>query len=124
MQSNNLSSPGTTPAGLPPVTPPSGKFILQLFLVPGLIVTFVVLLLLAVNWLFGSARSPEAFLKKLDDPNPEVRWRAAADLAQTLPRDQRLSTNADFALKLTERLRKAVDENAMPEKAFAQKLLN
>src|SRR4051794_14335236 len=111
MQAETPSPPSTTPAGLPPVTPPSGKFILQLFLVPGLIVALVVGLLLAVTWMFGSARTPEAFLKKLDDPNPEVRWRAASDLAQTLPRDKQLSTNAGFALKLADRLQKAVQES-------------
>lgn len=122
MQSETPSPPSTTPTGLPPVTPPSGKFILQLFLVPGLIVTLVVGLLLAITWLFGSARTPEAFLKKLDDPNPEVRWRAASDLAQTLPRDNQLSTNADFALKLADRLQKAVQESLELEKACAEKV--
>ena len=81
------------PPGLPPVAPPSGKFIVQLFMVPGLIVGLIVCILLLFNWLFGGPRSPEAFLQKLDDPNTEVRWRAAADLAAaaaSIPEIERL----------------------------------
>src|SRR5262249_19541016 len=77
--------------GLPPVAPPSGRFILQLFLVPGLIVAALVVVALGLDWLFGGHRKPEKLLKNLDDPNPEVRWRAAADLSQILPRDDELA---------------------------------
>src|SRR5262245_14361887 len=45
--------------GLPPVTPPSGRFIAQLFFVPGLIVAVAVLLLLAFRYLFGGTQTPE-----------------------------------------------------------------
>ena len=90
------SQPFSTPnQGLPPVSQPSGKFIVQLFLVPGLIVCLIVCVLLVVNWLFSGPRSPDAFLKRLDDTNPEVRWRAASDLAQVLLRDPQLAQNAE-----------------------------
>jgi len=36
-------------AGLPPVLPPSGRFIAQLFVVPGLIILAVVLLMIGVS---------------------------------------------------------------------------
>ncbi len=113
----------TSPAngGLPPVTPPSGKFILQLFLVPGLIVCMIVCLLLVVNWLFSGPRSPDAYLKRLDDLNPEVRWRAASDLAQVLMRDPQLARNADFALRLSERLDRELTEDQAPEQAFLER---
>jgi hypothetical protein len=107
----------TAPAvGLPPVQPPSGKFIVQLFLVPGLIVGLIVGVLLLFTWLFGGPRSPEEFLRKLDDPNPDVRWRAAADLAQTLPRDQKLSSDPNFGLQLALRLRRTLRNNRPNEK--------
>ena len=77
------AAPGvsTADAGLPPVAPPSGKFILQLFLVPGLIVAGLVLVALGLQWLTGAHRNPEKYLEGLDDPNPEVRWRTAAGTA-------------------------------------------
>jgi len=93
--------------GLPTVVPPTGKFIAQLFLVPFLIVTSVVCFLLFVNWLVGSARGPADFLKKLDSPNDDVRWRAAEDLAQVLIRDDALASDPKFCLDLTERLDQA-----------------
>jgi hypothetical protein len=117
-------TPGVPPtaAGLPPVQPPSGKFIVQLFLVPGLIVGVVVLIFLGFTYLFGGPRSPEAFLKKLDDENPDVRWRAASDLAQTLRRDPRLASDPNFALQLALRLRRRLDKAESAERAFAGRL--
>ena len=84
--------------GLPPVVAPSGRFIAQLFLVPGLIVAAAVVVLLAFSWLAGGRRSPEAFLRDLDSTNPDIRWRTASDLAQVLRRDPELASNADFGL--------------------------
>jgi hypothetical protein len=120
MSADHPSSPAPA-ADLPPVTPPSGRFILQLFVVPGAIVALVVCLLLVAHWLFGGPSSPEAFLKKLDDRNAEVRWRGAADLAQVLLRNEQLARNADFALQLTQRLERAVRENDVAEKASLEK---
>jgi hypothetical protein len=110
------------PKGLPAVVPPSGKFIVQLFFVPFIIVTAVVCFLLAFNWLVGSGHSPEQFLRKLDDPNPDIRWRGAEDLAQVLLRDEVLASNPKFALDLTDRLRQALQTNSADEKALAERL--
>src|SRR5262249_13708932 len=106
--------------GLPPVAPPSAKFILQLFLVPGLIVAGLIGAWLGARWFFGDPHSPAKFLKGLDDPNPEVRWRAAADLAQVLPRNEALATDARFALGLAGRLRTAVAENETAERVHRE----
>ncbi len=108
--------------GLPPVAPPSGRFIFQLFLVPALIVGSIVLVLLCFQWIFGTPRSPEKFLHDLDDGNLEVRWRAAADLAQVLPRDASLASNTGFALDLAGRLRRALDDNRITEKVRTEQL--
>jgi hypothetical protein len=107
--------------GLPSVVPPSGKFIAQLFLVPFLIVATIVLFLLGVNWLVSGSRNPEDFLKKLDDANPDVRWRAAADLAQVLLRDDELASNAKFAADLTQRASRALQTEAGEEKAAGER---
>src|SRR4051794_21576058 len=118
--------PGRADRGLPPVTPPSGRMFVRLFGVPALIVVSVVgglgLFAWAVNRLAGETRTAEQFLRDLDNPNPEVRWRAASDLAQVLPRDERLASDPSFALHLADRLVQAVDTSAPLEKAAAARL--
>src|SRR5439155_7977126 len=90
--------------GLPPVEPPSGRFIAQLFLVPGLIVLGVLLALIAVFYLTKAGHTPAYFLRQLDSDNADIRWRAASDLAQILKRPDkdslRWKTDAAFALDL------------------------
>src|SRR5215470_9969335 len=90
-----LSSTPGLPQGLPPVTPPSGRFITQLFLVPGTIVLVAVLLLLAFRYLLGGGYEPANFLKQLDSDNADIRWRGASDLAQVLKRPESMNLKAD-----------------------------
>ncbi len=105
--------PPAAPPGLPPVEPPSGRFIVQLFLVPGLIVFVVVMGLMALFYL-TARQSPEYFVRQLDSDNADIRWRAASDLAQILKRPEsgslRWKADARFALDLAERLRGSLDE--------------
>jgi hypothetical protein len=114
------------PRGLPPVTPPSGRFIVQLFLVPGVIVAVVALLIVGLGYLVGGSRTTENFLHDLDNPNADIRWRGAHDLAQVLRRPESLGLASDpkFALDLAERLRKALDELASAEQATAERIKN
>jgi hypothetical protein len=107
--------------GLPPVAPPSGKFLIQLFLVPGLIVAFALAVVWGFGWLVGGSYSAEEFLKDLHNPNAEYRWRRANDLAQVLPRDKTLASNPKFALDLTELLRSSLRDNAQNERARAER---
>src|SRR4051794_2048142 len=104
-------------AGLPPVVAPSGRFIIQLFLVPGLIVAGAVIILLGFSWLAGGPRTPEGFLRDLQSGNPDVRWRTASDLAQVLKRDDRLATDPQFGLQLAGMLQQAVADPAAAERA-------
>jgi hypothetical protein len=117
--------------GLPTVTPPSGGMFFRLFGVPALIVGGLVLVLIVAQPLIGKASkfflgrtwgtaSPEQFLRDLDNPNKEVRWRAANDLAQVLLRDDNLASDSDFALQLTQRLRRTLDSSAPFEKVHAE----
>ena len=94
--------------GLPPVTPPSGRFIAQLFLVPGIIVLGAVTLLWGFSWLIGASRTPEQFLKELSSTNVDVRRRAASDLSQVLTKDPALASNPRFALDLADLLAQAL----------------
>jgi len=105
MQDSFTSKPDLSP-GLPAVVPPTGRFIVRLFLVPFLIVSAVVCFLLLVDWLVTGRRNPQDFLNKLDSENLDVRWRGAEELAQVLLRDEDLATNPRFALDLTERLQR------------------
>jgi hypothetical protein len=97
-------------SGLPPVVAPSGRFIAQLFLVPGLIVAGAVVVLLGFSWLSSGNRSPDAFLRDLESSNIDIRRRTASDLAQVLKRDDGLATNVDFGLRLATQLRQAVTD--------------
>jgi hypothetical protein len=90
--------------------------------VPGLIVVVAIGVLLFAYWLFGGARTPEQFLKSLDNTNPEVRWRAASDLALVLQRDDHLAANATFGLDLAERLNQTRNLVEPAEKAIAERL--
>lgn len=113
-----------SPRGLPPVTPPSGKFIVQLFLVPGLIVAVVLLILLGFGYLVSSERTADKFLSDLDSSNGDIRWRGAHDLAQILKRPESLALASDpkFALDIATRLRTALTEVEQAEKATAERV--
>jgi hypothetical protein len=104
------------------VAPPSGRFIVQLFLVPGLIVAVAVLILLGFKFLVGGTRTPEEFLRDLDSPNPDVRWRAASDLAQVLNRPESLALASDpkFGLELAKRLGDCLEEIKREEASSIQ----
>jgi HEAT repeat protein len=120
MQSESPVPPANdNPKGLPLVAPPSGRFIVQLFLVPGLIVAVAVLILLGFRYLVSGTQTPQEFLKKLDDPNPEVRWRGASELAQVLqrPESRILAADPKFGLDLAERLRRALRDMRQEEEA-------
>jgi hypothetical protein len=99
------------------VRPPSGRHIVQLFLVPGLIVGGAVAILLGFSWLAGGSRTPDQFLKNIDSANADIRWRAASDLAQVLKRDEKLASDPAFALRLVDHLQRALDELDRLEKA-------
>jgi hypothetical protein len=118
MDSNHSPPPAVPAAGLPPVTPPSGKFIAQLFLVPGLMVLVAVFMVLALRYLFGGGDQPADFLKKLDSDNADIRWRGASDLAQVLNRPEAMYLRSDpaFALELAQRLRTGFNDLLEEEK--------
>jgi len=86
---------------LPPVEAPSARFILQLFLVPGIIVAVIVgFVWLFFGWIGAGPQTPEEFLRGLKDGNELKRWKTAQDLSQILPRKQQLRTDAGFAMDL------------------------
>jgi len=110
--------------GLPPVAPPSGRFIVQLFLVPGLIVAVAVLVLLGFRYLVGGSHTPDYFLHQLKSNNPDIRWRGASDLAQVLKRPESITLRSDakFALDLADLLDTAFAELTRDEKAVSERI--
>jgi hypothetical protein len=119
------AQPKTAPAGLPPVQPPTARQMLRLFVVPGLIVMVLVGLFLLgptlSSW-FRPSKTAEQFLRDLDDTNEDVRYRAASDLAQVLPRKDRraeeLARDVDLCLGLAKRLGATLENIAGPEQGY------
>src|SRR5260370_31356134 len=126
MSSASNSINGTLPGGLPPAAPPTAGFLARLFLVPALIVAVLVgvafLFHLSFGWLFGSPQTPEQFLAKLDDSNPELRWRAAADLGPVLLADDRLPSHAHLAPEPVQPFKQAPQDNNAHAPEVAKKL--
>jgi hypothetical protein len=108
--------------GLPPVVAPSGRFIVQLFLVPGLIVGGLLLVVGGLTWLSGGGGvgHKKDYLANLRSANPDIRWRTASDLAQVLRRDEKLASDVDFGLDLTDVYRQALDDLRRFEKEAAE----
>jgi hypothetical protein len=76
---------------LPPVEAPSAGFILQLFVVPGVIVVIIVAVWLMFNWLAQRGNDPQAFVAAIKRNN-EGRWQAAVNLANALNNRQSTSS--------------------------------
>ena len=119
-----METPQSSPnPGLPPVLPPSGRFITQLFLVPGVIILTVVLIVLGISYYGKRLRDPSFFLQQLDSDNADIRWRGASDLAQILKRPEsgtlRWKADPKFALDLAERLDREFKDLVEQEKKIA-----
>ncbi len=104
---------GKSYGSLPPVEPPTGTFILQLFLIPLTIVGIVVLLWLTFSWLAHMGRDDPATLvrdlKKFDESS----WQRAYELADLLrspdPRYDSLRKDAALASQLSDVLMTDLD---------------
>lgn len=95
------------PDNLPPVQPPSAGFILQLFLVPGLIVLVVIGVWALFGRMASSEQNWETLLQEVKHSNEHRRWRGAMGFAQLLQADrergdagEHLATNTDVAESL------------------------
>ncbi len=87
---------------LPPVEPPSAGFIVQLFLVPGVIVGLILLVWLLFSRIAQTGHDPSDYLRALQRNTP-ARWQAAANVADALrtkDKNQALKANVTFAAEL------------------------
>jgi HEAT repeats len=96
-----------SPDDLPPVQPPSAGFLVQLFLVPGIIVAIIVVVWVMVDWLAHMESDPQKYVDGLRRDTPDV-WQKAEQLAEMLRSDRsnQLKGNA----KLAETLGQILDE--------------
>jgi hypothetical protein len=111
---------------LPPVEPPSAGFILQLFIVPGIIVVVVVMIWLMFNWLAQMGNDRDAFVRALARNN-EARWQAAFNLATALraergAKNPKLTVDPQLARQLADILGREIDAGSMDEKPITLRI--
>jgi hypothetical protein len=112
---DSKTDPPAIPAGsdlLPPVEPPSARFIIQLFVVPALIVLVIVSVWLTFTWLVRRT-SPEAMVQGLEQGPSVARWQRASELADML-RNKRFAEfkrNAEAANHLARILEREIDQS-------------
>lgn len=107
------------PEELPPVTPPSAGFVVQLFVVPALIVLAVVGVWLLFGHIASSEEDWQQQVVELKNPNPHRRWRAAHGLAQMLKADRERSAEAQ-RLTLQPELARSLADGLLEELKSSQ----
>ena len=120
MSSDPPRSPVSLPDdALPPVEPPSAGFIVQLFVVPGVIVLVVIIIWVLFNWLAQKGNDRDAFVRGLSRNN-EARWQMAFNLANALRAERnstspRLSNDPELARQLAEVLDREIEAGSLDE---------
>jgi hypothetical protein len=131
MKSDGVAShPSDQLPALPPVEPPSGRFLAQLFLVPLLIVSVLVLLALAGLWWSKGRYGQDVeatsahFLRDLGSANEDIWWRGAHELAQVIQRPESLALASypKFSLDLADKLRQEWGQLEQDEKAAYERM--
>jgi hypothetical protein len=96
---NKKISPADT---LPDVKPPSAGFIIQLFVIPGVIVLVIVLIWLMFTWLAHMGGSdPRTSLDAMRQNRPNS-WQQAWNLVETLQRNEEYKTDAELAKEIAD----------------------
>jgi HEAT repeat protein len=105
---------------LPPVQPPTFGFLIQLFVVPGVIVAAIVAVWMLFNWLAHMGSDPTQELETIQRGS-KSRWLAAQNLAQQLHEDRlqedrnrsgKYCKDPEFCKKLAAALQQALDRDA------------
>ncbi len=114
-QSSHSPEPDVPGDMLPPVEPPSAGFILQLFVVPGIIVAIIVMVWLLFNWVARTGNDPREFVLALKRNNDNS-WQAAVNLTNALgnpgPQGAELRQNAALARELATMLDGEIDNGS------------
>jgi hypothetical protein len=114
------AQPQRSPAeSLPPVAPPTATFILQLFLIPLLIVTIVVVLWLLFSWVAHMGRDNAGDLAKAVVRDDASSWQRAYELADLLrspdPKYASLRSDAKLAKDLADFLKRDLAQKLEPQ---------
>lgn len=99
---DNKISPADT---LPDVQPPSAGFIIQLFVIPGVIVLVIVMVWLMFTWLAHMGGSnPRASLDAMRKNRPNS-WQQAWNLVESLQKEEKYKKDAELAKEIADFLR-------------------
>lgn len=95
---------------LPPIEPPTGGFIMQLFLIPLMIVSIVAVVVLLFNWLAHMGSDPQKLVDSIGRLD-KGGWQSAHDLAQMMldPHHGELRGSSEIALKISKLLDQQID---------------
>ncbi|HEY4261284.1 MAG TPA: HEAT repeat domain-containing protein [Schlesneria sp.] len=111
---------------LPPVQPPSAGFIVQLFVVPGMIVAAVVLVWFAFGRIAAVEQDWRSLVEELQSPNGHIRNRAMYGLSQVLEQDRRrgkdgqqLASNREIATSLADQLTRELKSNSSSRESLS-----
>ena len=101
---------------LPPVQPPSAGFLVQLFVIPGLIVLVMVLVWMLIKWLPQMGNDAETNVKALEGSGAN-RWQAAVNLANLLRGDSggELKRDRELAARLADKLKQELADGHTSE---------
>ena len=88
---------------LPEVQPPTTGFILQLFIIPGLIVLALVIGWLMVRWVVESGSDPRQHFAEIKKGRSNS-WQQAVDLAQTLQANPESKNDSELAKSIADHL--------------------
>ena len=120
-QSPHSSEPVVPGDVLPPVEPPSAGFILQLFVVPGIIVVIIVMVWLLFHWVVRTGSDPHEYVLAMQRENDNS-WQAAVNLANALctpgAQGTELRQNASLAGDLATMLDAQIETGSMKEQAL------
>jgi hypothetical protein len=102
--SHEIVSEVNPPLDLPPVDPPSARFILQLFVIPFVVVVILVCILLIVYGLFGKlatgGQDALEYVQIIRSGNENRRWRAAYELASQIHNEPNLARDSKLQNEL------------------------
>ncbi len=115
------------PTELPPVEPPSARFIVQLFVIPAaivlvLVVAYVALVQLPFGRLANGGRDVMDYVRSIKSDNENRRWRSAHELASLIHNDAKLASDGALLGELTVLLNRELDHPKKEKPELAQYL--
>ncbi len=99
---------------LPPVEQPSAGFIIQLFVIPGLIVLFIVMLWLGFSWLAHRGTNPEEIVRQMRQ-NKANSWQLAYNFSEELRQNEQYRKNQSLAEEVASFLNDLLDQPLPPK---------